>query len=184
MYDLNSSDEELMARYQLGSEQAFAELYKRHGPRVLGYLKKRVADVERAAELFQEVFVKMHKSKHLYNSSLPFLPWLFSISRSVHLDSLRSNKRKLAEELSIDLDQFANEEQIGSELKDLDSHLALLPPAQRAAVQLRYVDDKTFDEIASILSTSPMNARKLISRGVTRLRELVFEGESHERPKK
>lgn len=183
MYDANSTDEELMARYQLGSEQAFAVLYERHASKVLGYLRKRTGIDERAEELFQEVFVKMHKSKHLYNKSLPFLPWLFSVSRSVLIDSYRSRRRKLGEELVGDFDHFPKQE-AASGLIDLDSHLAHLTDAQSAAVQLRYVDDKTFDEIATILGTSSVNARKLISRGVARLRELVFEGESHERPKK
>ena len=36
-----------------------------------------------------ETFLKLHRSKNLYNKSLPFSPWLFSISRSVFLDFLK-----------------------------------------------------------------------------------------------
>jgi len=71
------SDEELMVMYQTGSEEAFDSLYRRHSEKIYGFLRRRVWNDERAAELYQEVFLKMHRSKQLYNKSLPALPWMF-----------------------------------------------------------------------------------------------------------
>ncbi len=177
------SDEELMARYQLGSEQAFSVLYDRHSPKVYAFIKKRVLNQERAAEVFQEVFVKLHRSKHLYNTTLPYLPWLFSVTRTVVLDSVKSQKKISAEVLEADFDHYEGEKN-ENQVLDLSPHLAVLPPVQREVIELRYVNEKTFEEIASILETSPVNARQLLSRGIKRLKELVFEGESHERRRK
>ncbi len=180
----NLSDEELMARYQLGSEDAFSLLYGRHASKVYGFVRKRIAEPEFAAEVFQEVFVKLHRSKHLYNNTLPYLPWLFSVSRSVVLDALKAKKKLLPEVHGHDLDKFETRELSEATGFDLQPHLAGLPSAQRSAVELRYVNEKTFEEIASVLNTSPVNVRQLISRGVKRLKELVSEGESHERQRK
>lgn len=171
------TDEELMARYQLGSEEAFALLYQRHSSKVYGFVKKKVKPAEKAAEVFQEVFVKMHKSKHLYNSTLPYLPWLFSISRSVILDSMRIDRRALHVVSDVDLDQLSKDDQPAVGGLSLEPQLAQLQGAQRDALHLRYVDDKTFEEIAVILNTSSVNARKLISRGIAKLKNLVGEGE-------
>ena len=55
-------------------------------------------------------------------------------------------------------------------------NLALLPSQQKLAVEMRYIDDKTFEQIAERLKVSPTNARQIISRGVKRLRELVSKG--------
>lgn len=177
------SDEDLMSRYQLGSEEAFAVLYERHSARVFSFVRSRFRKQERAAEVFQEVFVKLHKSKHLYNSTLPCLPWLFSISRSVVLDNLRADKRRGQEVTEENLDVFPMAIATESKLPSLEPQLAELPNAQRIALQMRYADESTFEEIASVLKTSPLNARQLISRGLKRLKELVIEGESHERQK-
>lgn len=38
---------------------------------------------------------------------------------------------------------------------------------------MRYVDEKTFDEIAERLNTSPLNVRQLIRRGVKLLKSKV-----------
>ncbi len=72
MHLADLTDEDLMARYQLGSEEAFAILYRRHSPKVFGFIKRRIYQSELISEIFQEVFVKMHKSKHLYNRTFAF----------------------------------------------------------------------------------------------------------------
>lgn len=185
MHDINAKDEELMAQYQLGSEEAFLVLYQRHSSKIFGYVCSRVRDRERANDVFQEIFSKMHRSKHLYNQSLPFLPWLFSISRSVTVDFFRSESMRATETVRYEEELMETQaiETPQREIRDLKPHIVLLPDAQRAALEMRYIDEKTFDEIASALNTSPLNARKLISRGVKRLKELIQEETSHERRK-
>ena len=59
---------------------------------------------------------------------------------------------------------------------DLKPSLLKLPTQQKLAVEMRYYDEKTFEEIAEALNTSPINIRKLVSRGVKRLKEIIKEG--------
>ncbi len=177
----DKTDEQLMSEYQLGSEEAFSILYARHSGKVLGFIKKRIRDSQKVSEVFQEVFVKMHRSKHLYNRTLPYLPWLFSISRSVIQDSVRFDSRRITESTTVDVDSFSSQEielnLAESNLIELEPHLASLTRTQKIALEMRYIDEKTFEEIASVLQTSQVNVRQLISRGVKRLKELVVEGE-------
>ena len=80
------TDEQLMYLYQNGKVAAFNELFDRHSSKVYEFLLKRIRNLQTAADLSQEVFVKLHKSKHLCNPSLPVLPWIFSVTYSVLLD--------------------------------------------------------------------------------------------------
>ncbi|MEK6579254.1 MAG: sigma factor, partial [Bdellovibrionota bacterium] len=82
----DQSDEELMTLYQTGSLAAFDVLFNRHSGRVLAFLRKKVLS-ETAQDLTQEVFEKLHRSRAKYNPRYPFLPWLFTVSRNVLLDS-------------------------------------------------------------------------------------------------
>lgn len=165
------ADEELMVMYQNGSEEAFQAIYQRHAERIYGFLRRRVWNEERAAELFQEVFLKLHRSKRLYNRSLPALPWIFSITRSVLVDGLRVDtrvargKEESGPPPAVELPASA-----GGELTEL---LGRLPESQRRALELRYVDERTFEEIAANLKTSAPNARKIISRAVARLKSIA-----------
>ena len=168
------SDEELMALYQNGDESAFKELYTRHSSKIYAYLKKRLRKEEIVKDTYQEVFMKIHKSKHLYNRSFPVLPWLFTITNSALIDGVRKAKTPpMADEYNFDQLAAAASSNLVGEAQLLTEQL---PESQKMAVQMRYVDDSTFEEIAVRLKTTPTNARQIISRGIKRLKQLLDDG--------
>lgn len=171
------NDEELMAMYQDGSEVAFKALYERHSSKIHRFLQSRVRQKEKVGEIYQEVFVKLHKSKHLYNKTFPLLPWVFTITRSVMLDELRKDNRlSSADDFNMQMIGSITENISESKTDEAITMINHLPNTQKLAIQLRYIDDKTFEEIAESLQTSSTNVRQIISRGVKRLRELMSEG--------
>ncbi len=169
----NKSDEQLMKLYQNGDESAFQVLYHRHSAKIYGFLSKRLGNKEKVAEVYQEVFIKIHKSKSLYKEDLPLLPWIFTITKTVMLDDLRKDKKIQTVELE-DLPAPASENDSGP---DVLKHLNKLPEVQKQALEMRYVSDSTFEQIAETLNLKPTNVRQVISRGLKKLRELVKEGE-------
>jgi RNA polymerase sigma factor (sigma-70 family) len=165
------SDEELMQIYQSGNTIAFDLLFERHSGRVFGFLSNRMSKNKEAEDLLQDVFFKLHRSKHLYISTLPFSPWLFSITRSVLLDFAK--KKNLEDPVdNTDFDKMAQPESLPVE-QDMEGLLSTLPQAQSEAISFRVYDENTFEEIASRLSTSPENARQLVSRGIKKLRQAL-----------
>lgn len=173
------TDEELMEMYQNGSELAFKALYERHSSKIHRFLQSRVKQKEKVADIYQGVFVKIHKSKHLYNKTFSLLPWIFTITRSVMLDELRKDKGlSIADDFNMQLISSTTENISESKTDQAIAMMKHLPDSQKLAIQLRYIDDKTFEEIAESLKTSSTNVRQIISRGVKRLRELMSEGGS------
>lgn len=173
---LNRSDEELMVLYQNGSESAFQVLYDRHSAKIFGFILSKIQKKEIANELFQEVFIKIHKSKHLYNTSLPLLPWIFTITRNTIFDYARRGSRvetAISEETFDERASMEDQQELGLDIKPIISDL---PTQQKLAIEMRYYDEKTFEEIAETLNTSPVNIRKIISRGIRRLKEIIKEG--------
>ena len=168
------SDEELMSLYITGDFAAFEILYKRHSGRVFDYLKKKVS-AETAQDLLQEIFAKLHKSRAKYNPQYPFLPWLFTISRNSLMDFYKLAETKLAKASSSSDVLFQNlpavaVNAVGGDV-DLAQLLTSLPPNQRRAIELRYLEDWSFEKIASHMNTSEGNARQLISRGIKLVRQ-------------
>ena len=95
------------------------------------------------------------------------------ITKSVMLDALKKDKvskivddvdmEKIPAELITNFDQAEEAQMLIEKLQG----------SQKIAMQMRFVDDKTFEEIADSLKTSPVNVRQLITRGVKRLKELM-----------
>jgi RNA polymerase sigma factor (sigma-70 family) len=51
---------------------------------------------------------------------------------------------------------------------------------QQKAIELRYAQDLSFQEIAKKLETSPSNVRQLVSRAVKQLKAVVSRGGTDE----
>ncbi len=174
-----TSDEEFMTAYRLGDEHAFERLYLRHSAKVWSYLGKRVPDPVLREDIFQAVFLKLHRSRRQYDSKQLFLPWLFTICRTVMIDALRAKRLEEVTEPEV-LDSIAAPEVENNANRPID--LDSLVPLQKVAIELRYSEEKSFEEIATALRTSPSNARQLVSRGVRALRTLLAgsEGKTHD----
>lgn len=174
------TDEELMLKYQKGDEKAFSALYERLSPKVYGYLKSKVHKTERANDIFQEVFVKIHKTKHLYKKDFPVLPWIFTITKNLMIDELRKSKNE-KNHVDVDEMELAAVETLSTHTQSVETlrpALNEIAPNQKLAIEMRYINEKSFDEIALALNTNAENVRQLISRGIKRIKEIVKEDET------
>lgn len=161
------SDEVLMMKYQDGNEKAFVALYNRHAAKVYGYLRNKIKDDIYSEDVFQAVFMKLHKNRSQYDSAKPFLPWLFTMCKNAMVDHCRKKQRVK--------EVFNREELSQAVAPDVIKSAPLprmteLPSMQLRAIELRYHDELSFDEIAIRMDTSPANIRQLISRAFKRLR--------------
>lgn len=166
------TDEELMLAYQDGDEQSFHALYGRYSARVYGFVRSKLRDGFAIDDAFQATFLKLHQARGKYDASLPFAPWLFAVCRSAVMDVLREKHRlDKNEELNpVALDTaVAVDAASMATLPDFDQ----LPENQRRALELRYSENLSFDEMASRLETSSANSRKLVSRALSALRKIV-----------
>ncbi len=160
-----------MQAYQAGDNLAFEELYRRYSGKIYSSIGKRIFNRNEQDDLLQAIFLKLHKSRHLYSAKFLFAPWLFIISRSVLIDYIKIKKH----EETVDNDQlekYASSDSICS-TENLSSALNELPDSQLKALEMRYGQGLEFSQIAERLETSSINIRQLISRAVRKLRRSV-----------
>lgn len=177
------TDEALMQAYADGDMEAFTLLYQRHRGKVLGYLVSRLRDRDEAEEVFQVAFAKLHGARKKYRQDIPFLPWMFTITRNALVDHVR--KRQVyrqhvttSEEMVAAATDLRGREPLAGQLA---GDLAGLSATQRQALELRYFQELSFAEIADQLQTSAVNARQIVSRAIRSLREFMLgKGSDHE----
>lgn len=171
-------DSELMGLYAEGSAPAFEELFSRYEAQIYGYFLRRVGCEATARDLYQELFLRLHRFRHTYDPSRPFEPWFFQVARSVIVDDWRQRQRQV--EVSL----------IDTELRSLDALAeGIVAARQEAAHALEIlspeharilVDAKVrgFEhaEIASALSKSVDAVKQTVSRSLRRLREAHVTG--------
>jgi RNA polymerase sigma-70 factor (ECF subfamily) len=106
--------------------------------------------------------------------------WLFGIARNKMIDSERRGRvdaeaRKMLElePLVLDDRDIARIDELGAD----DAILCALPADLSDAVRARVVDELDYDEIARTLDCSEQVVRKRVSRGLTKLRTRLQEGQ-------
>ncbi len=168
------TDEKLMVLYQDGDLGAFEELYNRYTSKVYAYLRKRLQRNDAVEDLFQKVFLKVHENRDKYNPELLFAPWLFVITRNILIDWYRRKKDVAVENIEFLLDGQEREVDAGDQDLDIKAMIQKLPENYRQMVELRYLEELDFEDIAKKLNIKESNVRKIVSRGVIKLRGLIL----------
>lgn len=87
------SDEQLVQEYRKGDETAYEELFERYRQRIFAYALRMLQNRGTAEEVFQEIFLTLHRKIGQYQEQARFAQWLFTIANHACLDQLRKQKR-------------------------------------------------------------------------------------------
>ncbi len=171
------SDADLMAMYARGNAEAFDALFARWEDPILGYFVNRVRHHDHAADLFQEVFLRLHRYREHFDPRQPFGPWFWQIARRVWIDDLRrargipSVELDLATLIPLD-DELEERVLVREQLRNL---LDLLTPEQRMVTVAVQVHEVGYEEIAQGLGKSIAASKQIGSRTMRRLRRAAKE---------
>lgn len=171
-----ASVEQLMEAYVDGNGAAFDMLYQRIGGRLFGYLIRLTRHRERAEDLLQVTFTKLHRARGSYLRGAPVLPWVFAIARRAFLDERRrANSRH--EDLSPDGSlPEPTPNATPHDLSDaLELALSRIADSYREAIILTKVTGLSVTEAAAVLGTTPTAVKLRVHRGYKELRQYLEE---------
>jgi RNA polymerase sigma-70 factor (ECF subfamily) len=170
------SDAELM-RAARNDPTAFREVYDRYAERIHAFALRRTGDPDAAHDLTAETFAQAWLSRRRFRDRAGGLagPWLFGIARNVIAQSVRRRRIELAACAKLGVLERLAEPRAAVEPSEswLDDALDELPDGERRALELRFVDDLAYDQVAAALATTPGAARVRVARGLGRLRERI-----------
>lgn len=166
-----------MKAYQMGDYAAFQKLHERHSGRIFSYLRNRIHRKEVVEEVYQMVFMKLHKSKESYDPTYPFIQWLFVLTKSVLLDYWRKQTHQVDvlsknPESSFELPQDTTWERKEKTERALPA-LEALSPMEQEVVNLRVINELSYQEIARRMNQSQENVRQIVSRTLNKLRKTL-----------
>ncbi|RIL07210.1 MAG: hypothetical protein DCC71_03685 [Proteobacteria bacterium] len=164
-------DETLMVRYADGDTEAFGELFRRHEARAYAFFLKRSGSTHRAEDLYQELFLRVHRARDTYDSTRPFLPWLFQIAHRLWIDDIRRafRGREVALEAREIESGSPNIERVLADREDLGEALNALTAEERYVVISFKLHGRDYCELAARLGKSIDATRKIASRAMRRV---------------
>jgi RNA polymerase sigma-70 factor (ECF subfamily) len=163
-----------MARYQQADPEAPAVLVSALSPALLRFFRSQVASRERADDLLQDTWLRIHRVRHTYRPGEPVLPWIYAIARRVRIDGYRKTRRTAMHETTMEvLPERAGEGERKDTLPAFETLVAGLPEAQREVITMLKMGGLSLEEVARATSSTVGAVKQKAHRAYERLRTLL-----------
>lgn len=163
-------------------EEAVRLIMKKYGEPLYWHIRRMVVAHDDAEDALQETMINVYKYRSTYSNEFPLSSWLYKIATN---ESLKLLKNRAGYSMSVD--------DLGDSLKDsvraeaspdadetlilLQEAIALLPTKQKMVFNLRYYDDKSYEEIHQIVGDSVNTLKTNYHYAVQKIKEYITEHE-------
>lgn len=171
-------DRELVAAHRAGDVEAFEELVREYRSPLLAQAKRKLYCDAAAEDAVQETLVRAYRALPNFNGEYRLGPWLHRIMTNVCIDEAGRRVKDQEKTTAFRAQPSARthvpgpEEELGLQVDNgsLDSALQDLPDRYREALELRFVEELEYDELAAVSGVSEANARARVSRARSAMR--------------
>lgn len=148
-----------------------------HGTAVFRLAISQTGSKADAEDVYQDVFIALACCNVDFRNDDHLRAWLLRTTINRCRDLSRSWWRRRGSSLdALEIDPpYENAELTRASYKALWSAIRKLPDRYRALVHLRYVEEMSCEQIASVTSTNPSTVRTRLSRAHRKLRSLLEE---------
>jgi RNA polymerase sigma-70 factor (ECF subfamily) len=179
-----NEEKELIKRAKKDPE-AFGTIYDGYYHRILGYVLKRVADLDTAQDIVSETFFKALKNLWQFEwRNISLSAWLYRIANNEISNHFRKGRikkvslDKVKEPFTVDtpLDEVLEAEKALKKHEDfliLQQNISKLNLRYQEVIVLRFFEKKRIREIAEILGKKEGTVKSLIHRGLKKLKTLM-----------
>lgn len=170
---VDSSDNDLMAAYLFGNQQAFNLLYQRYRSKIFRYISGNLP-ASYVDDVFQETWMRVIKAQKSYAAGSHFQAWLYRIAHNCIVDKLREKDiptdSEQPEHHETSPDKVQSQAQQAQWLKDC---IAALPLAQRDAFLLKQNSGLNNQAIGEIIGDNAEAVKSRIRYATQKLRECL-----------
>jgi RNA polymerase sigma-70 factor (ECF subfamily) len=184
-----SDDSAVVTAFLDGEERAFTELVERYQTRLLNFIYRTIGDRDRAEDLVQEVFIRVHRHLHRFDRSKKFSTWVYTIASNLAKNELRNRSRnplvlfQTMRGANDDEDRPLQFEDTTARPDDLfrrrhlrelvEETVAKLPEHHRQVFVLRELEGKSYEEIAEITSCNLGTVKSRLNRARTAFAAII-----------
>jgi RNA polymerase sigma-70 factor (ECF subfamily) len=177
-----TEENQIVARVLEGDREAFAVLVDAYKGAIFNLAFRMTGSHQDADDLSQETFIRAYRNLRHFDSKKPFFTWIYTIGLNLIRNHLKKHGREMsretavlrAAETGIQGDAQAERDMIrAQDIRRMETCLQKLPVDLREAVVLRFYQDISFEEIATISDASLSAVKMRVYRGLEQLKRLM-----------
>jgi RNA polymerase sigma-70 factor (ECF subfamily) len=179
--DPNAEAAGLIQAHLAGDPKAFRSLVARFQGRLLNFIYRMIGDRERAEDLVQEAFVRVHRHLHRFDPTRKFSTWVYTIASNLAKNELRNRSRSPLVLFSSLRDKLRDEPLVPVQYEDVHSRaddmfqdrdlrelveqtVSRLSPRHREVFVLRELEGKSYEEIAEVMHCNIGTVKSRLNR--------------------
>ena len=188
--DANAEAARLIQSHLEGDPRAFTQLVARYQGRLLNFVYRMIGDRERAEDLVQEAFIRVHRHLDRFDPTRKFSTWVYTIASNLARNELRNRSRspfvlfrtlraRLRDEplLPLQVEDLATRPDVMLHQRDLrelvERTVACLSSRHREVFVLRELEGKSYEEIAEVANCNIGTVKSRLNRARRRFSELI-----------
>jgi RNA polymerase sigma-70 factor (ECF subfamily) len=178
-------DDKLVSEALSGREDSYKKLVDKYDRPIFFHIRKMIREKEMVEDLVQEVFIKAFKNLESYSNEYAFSTWLYRIATNHTIDYLRKKKLQTFSindpiktkdgdmEVQLPDTTYATDNPVmKKERKAIVQHaISNLPEKYRVVIQMRHMDELSYQEISDELDL-PLGT---VKAHIFRARELLYK---------
>jgi RNA polymerase sigma-70 factor (ECF subfamily) len=181
---------DLIEAHLQGDPRAFGQIVDGYRVRLLNFVYRMIGDRERAEDLVQEAFLRVHRHLDRFDRSRKFSTWIYTIASNLAKNELRNRSRSPLvlfqsfrhpagdeEFRPLEQEDYGNrpdELYSGRQLRELvDRTVAQLAQHHREVFVLRELEGKSYEEIAEIIHCNLGTVKSRLNRARQAFAELI-----------
>jgi len=163
------SDEQLVALFRAGNDDAFGVIHDRYRQRLFAYVRQMLSSASRqdAEDVLQDVYVRAFGALRADRRDVNLRAWLYRVAHNRCIDYLRRPAppdREIFEVSRKPLHDPIEEAQRRDDLKRLVADVGRLPEQQRSALLMRELDGMSYADLAAALDVTVPAVKSLLVR--------------------
>ncbi len=174
------SDETLFEKLRNGDIESLGTLYERYKDLLFNFFLRNTGNYHSSNDLVMETFERVFKYRHSFKNSKKIRPWIFQIASNLvkdyfkksmdnkSLDAVEFEDNTVHPEISGDV-QYRN--------KQVQKALNSLKPSQRNIINMYYILEMSYQDIAVSENTSINSVRIKVCRALKKLNKLLKDKE-------
>lgn len=178
-----TSDEELIEKFQNGDVTCFDLLVKRYKDQLMNFVFRFLGNIQEAEDVVQDTFLRVYRNRHAYKRVAKFSTWIYTIAGNLAKTELRKRKRRKLfsltdlgfeeKEFELESPDLNPEASVHSSMQEeiIQDEIQKLSPKFKQVILLRDVQGLSYEEIADIINTPLGTVKSRVNRARLKLQE-------------
>jgi len=170
-----STDEQIIEKITAGDSEMFSLLIDRYEPKLWRYVRYLIKDDNKTTDIVQDSFIKAYVNLNSFKKDKKFSSWIYRIAHNEAVNIIKRHSKDVS--MPEDFDFKSDEDieknfeikEIGEEIQEC---LGKIPLIYSEALELFFLEEKSYEEISDILRIPMGTVATRINRAKILMRKI------------